>query len=57
MVVEFGGDLGNDEMDVSGQWVMGKIALWNLVVNIKTWNCIFIQSSTFQPPRSKYVFF
>jgi hypothetical protein len=44
-------------MDVSGQWVMGKIALWNLVVNIKTWNCIFIQSSTFQPPRSKYVFF
>jgi hypothetical protein len=36
MVVEFGGDLGNDEMDVSGQWVMGKMALWNLVVNIKT---------------------
>jgi hypothetical protein len=36
MVVEFGGDSGNNEMDVSGQWVVGKMVFWNLVVNIKT---------------------
>ncbi len=36
MVIEFNGDLRDDEMDVGGQQATGKMALWNLVVNIKT---------------------
>jgi hypothetical protein len=43
-------------MDVGGQWAVGKMVLWNLVVNIKTWSCIVVQSSTFKPPSFKYVF-